>query len=190
MSYMKKLVWSGLGFAFLITALTLELYPLINNFWAKTHIHSTTSSLAWSQHSFKILLNNSGQASDKLYGNTICNGFKCALANIAAFSSILGRAGALECWMVIILGTIGFELNRIIILSLSNDPFGTYFIFTFGGFMGLALGVILNIFREKLDNGCSTSKNSFNTSYFFSSMMAVLGSLIIFVLFPFLAYEV
>ena len=190
MSYLKKLVWSGLGFAFLITALTLELYPLINNFWAKTHIHSTTSSLTWSQHSFNILLINNGQSSDQLYGNTISNGFKCSLANVATFSSILGRAGPLECWIVIILGTIGFELNRIIILNLSNDPFGTYFIFTFGGFMGLALGVILKMFREKLDNGCSTSKNSFNTSNFTSSLMALFGSLIIFILFPLLAFEV
>ena len=30
--------------------------------------------------------------------------------------------------------------------------------------MGLALGLILRICREKLDNGCSTSKNSLNKS--------------------------
>jgi len=56
--------------------------------------------------------------------------------------------------------------------------------------MGLALGAILKIFREKLDNGCSTSKNSLNNSYFFSSSLSLLGSLIIFALFPFLSYTV
>jgi hypothetical protein len=82
-----------------------------------------------------------------LYGNCISNALKCALAIVAAFSSILGRAGPLECYVVTVIGTIGFELNRQLILNLSNDNFGTYFIFTYGGFMGLALGLILRLFR-------------------------------------------
>lgn len=56
--------------------------------------------------------------------------------------------------------------------------------------MGLALGIFLKIFREKLDYGSSTSKNSYYRSYFFSSSLSLFGSLIILALFPFLSFDV
>jgi hypothetical protein len=37
-SYNKRLLWSGLGYTFFITAFVLQLYPLINTFWTKTQI--------------------------------------------------------------------------------------------------------------------------------------------------------
>lgn len=37
-SYNKKLIWSGLGYTFFITAFVLQFYPLINAFWTKTQI--------------------------------------------------------------------------------------------------------------------------------------------------------
>lgn len=37
-SYNKRLLWSGLGYTFFITAFVLQLYPLINAFWTKTQI--------------------------------------------------------------------------------------------------------------------------------------------------------
>jgi len=43
-SYNKKLIWSGLGFTFFITAFVLELYPLINTFWLKTQILSNSTT--------------------------------------------------------------------------------------------------------------------------------------------------
>ncbi len=69
---------------------------------------------------------------------------KCALSVVIAFSSILGRAGQLECLFVSIIGVIGFELNRQIILErIGSDSFGTFYIFAFGGCMGLVLGLFL-----------------------------------------------
>lgn len=69
---------------------------------------------------------------------------KCALAVVIAFSSILGRAGQLECLFVSITGVIGFELNRQVLQErVGSDAFGTFYIFTFGGFMGLILGLFL-----------------------------------------------
>lgn len=60
-----------------------------------------------------------------------------------AFSAVLGRVGHLECLIVAVFGTVGFELNRQIIQQNQGiDTFGTFYIFTFGGFMGLALGVL------------------------------------------------
>jgi len=48
-------------------------------------------------------------------------------------------------------GTVGFELNRQIIQQNQGiDTFGTFYIFTFGGFMGLALG-LLELIREQKD---------------------------------------
>ncbi len=41
-SYNKKLIWSGLGYTFFITAFVLQLYPLINAFWLKTQIMGET----------------------------------------------------------------------------------------------------------------------------------------------------
>ena len=34
----KNLIWNGLGFAFMISALSIELYPLVNALWAKANI--------------------------------------------------------------------------------------------------------------------------------------------------------
>ena len=34
-SYLRRLVWSSIGFSLLITCLTIELYFLMNAFWEK-----------------------------------------------------------------------------------------------------------------------------------------------------------
>jgi hypothetical protein len=136
-------VWSGIGFTFLITALCIELYPLINAFWTKTRIQNNGLVNNFSDHTYFVVLANSHTPADQAYGNCITNAIKCALAIAVAFSSIVGRAGGLECLLVTSIGAIGFELNRQVILNLAVDSFGAYFIFTYGGFMGLALGLIL-----------------------------------------------
>ena len=41
MTYVNKLSWSGIGFAFLIVALTFQYYFLINAFWTKADIQQT-----------------------------------------------------------------------------------------------------------------------------------------------------
>lgn len=47
-----------------------------------------------------------------------------------------------------VVGIIGYELNRSIIIDNGQDSFGTFSIFTFGGFLGLVFGVIM-ILRER-----------------------------------------
>jgi hypothetical protein len=95
LSYLKRLLWSGLGFTFFITALAVEVYPLINNFWTRVRIHSTPTHTDFNTDGYQLFLVNSQLHADQLYGNCITNGFKCALAIVTAFSSILGRAGPL-----------------------------------------------------------------------------------------------
>jgi hypothetical protein len=81
-------------------------------------------------------------------GNTITGSIRCALALIVAFSSVIGRAGSLECLFLIVFGTVGFELNREIVMAIGQDFFGSSSVFTFGSFMGLAVAVFLTI-RER-----------------------------------------
>lgn len=47
--YTRRLVWSGIGFTFFITALCIELYPLVNAFWTKTglQINNTQTSFSF-----------------------------------------------------------------------------------------------------------------------------------------------
>ena len=56
--------------------------------------------------------------------------------------------------------------------------------------MGLALGGMLRLLKEKVTKGSSTAKNIFHQSSLFNSALAMLGSILIFALFPVLAYDV
>jgi hypothetical protein len=95
----------------------------------------------------------------------------------------------LECLLVTGIGAVGFELNRQVILNLAIDSFGTYFIFTYGGFMGLAMGFILRLKENKVE-GHTTEKHELNTSSVFATTYSLFGTLIIFALFPVLAYDI
>jgi len=85
---------------------------------------------------------------------------------------------------------VGFELNRQIIQEMQGaDVFGSFYIFTYGGFLGLVLGLWMKL-RETKDN-CEVNNHSlrlYNGSTH-SVPIATLGALIIFACFPFLAFE-
>ncbi len=194
--YTRRLAWSGIGFTFFIIAFCIEVYPLINDFWTKTGIQSNNSPLDFSEANkyYNIFLSDRETATEgkaTYYGNSITNSIKCALSVAVAFSAILGRAGHLECLLVSAFGTIGFELNRQIVQqNQGTDTFGSFYIFTFGGFMGLGIG-LLSFIREKgetyrLDR--KSMKRYVGSEY--SVLFAIFGALIIFALFPLLAYEI
>lgn len=122
---------------------------MVNDFWTKTGIQSNnkpSTDFNFDRKNFNLYLTNRETGSDgttAFYGNSITNALKCALSIAVAFSSVLGRAGHLECLIVTAFGIIGFELNRQIIQQNQGiDTFGTFFIFTFGGFMGFGLGLL------------------------------------------------
>ena len=94
-SYLKRLNWSGIGFALLITAICIEFYPLANAFWTKARIQSNPIVSDFSNKDIAIYASNYDIITGANYSNTITTCFKCALAMLAAFSSILGRAGPL-----------------------------------------------------------------------------------------------
>lgn len=147
-SYLKKLTWTGLGFTFLITALSIEFYPLFNAFWTRVNIpgytFQGTPNFTTSTINFNLHLTNA-ESRNYTFGNTITMAIKCGLACSIGFSSILGRSGFLEATLVALIGGAGFELNRTIIMLYGADLTGTYFIFTYGGFMSLALAVLMKI---------------------------------------------
>lgn len=105
---------------------------------------------------YTLKISNSNLFVDEAWGNCITNAIKCGLSIAVAFSSVVGRAGPLECYIVSGLGIVGFELNRQIIQKLAPDSFGSFYIFTFGGFMGLAMGFLLRLREKKHEAGLST----------------------------------
>lgn len=78
-------------------------------------------------------------------------------------------------------GTFGFELNRKLILLLGLDYGGSFSVFTFGGFVGLFLGIMLNC-KYKGEN--ETGRNRHYTGNSFSVSLSLMGNLIVWALFP------
>jgi hypothetical protein len=60
-----------------------------------------------------------------------------------AFAAIGGRAGYLEALLIVIIGTIGYEINRQTISIFSVDTGGSMGIFLFGGIMGSVIAFLL-----------------------------------------------
>lgn len=98
-SYNKRLLWSGVGFTFFITAFVLQFYPLINAFWTKTTLIGdsvlgvTTPRFDDDNKTYSIFL--SRETDPGFYENHIESAFRCAIAISIAFSCIVGRAGQL-----------------------------------------------------------------------------------------------
>lgn len=45
-SYLKNMLWSGLGFNFLITVMVFQYYFLINGFWSKANVQTSDSDFS------------------------------------------------------------------------------------------------------------------------------------------------
>lgn len=55
-SYATHLVWSSLGFNLLLTALSIQLYPLINALWSKARIFVSASPDSFNNPDYQLLL--------------------------------------------------------------------------------------------------------------------------------------
>lgn len=148
-AYIRKLVWSALGFNLLIVCLSIEWFFLIYLFWFKCNIRGygidfgsgTWWNNIWlTNQQFKTYDDN---LTVSAIGACLTEALKCALANCIGFSAILGRAGPLEAFFIAAFGTVGYELNRNLVDRLHWDYGGTYTVFTYGGFMSLAVGLLL-----------------------------------------------
>lgn len=65
------------------------------------------------------------------------------------FAAIGGRAGPLEGFIIVVLGTIAYELNRQILTLFSVDHGGSMTVFLFGGVAGSIISIIMTITTQK-----------------------------------------
>jgi hypothetical protein len=129
----------------MLTSLALQLYPLFNALWGKLGLHQTADS--FSNRGFTVWV--AVMDSSSYQNNTVTAAIKCAISLIVAFASIIGRVGPLECLFLAVFGTAGYEVNRSLVGGLGQDLFGSFTIFSFGGFVGLACGILLRVGERK-----------------------------------------
>jgi len=92
----------------------------------------------------------------------------------------------LAAFIIALIGTIGFELNRAIVNYVYFDYGGTYTIFVYGGFMSLIIGLLLRC-REK--DVSTTEKNIKYIGHLLSGSIAFFGASLLFAVFPILAAD-
>jgi hypothetical protein len=93
-SISKNGAWAGLGFTFLITVVTFQLFFLVSALWSQINVHGQSTTYSWGDH-IPVFLTNTNTLNISTYDNTAVHAFKCALANVIAFAAIAGRAGPL-----------------------------------------------------------------------------------------------
>lgn len=145
---MKRLVWSGIGFTLVIVAFTLEYYFLVNAAfgWAVIEEGSSRTNGAGSFDSVNgedVYIFTLTTSSGGILGANYLEAFKAAIANIVAFSAVIGRAGLLEAWFIVFVGTVGYELNRVLITMWAVDGPGTAHVFIYGAFLGMVSSILL-----------------------------------------------
>lgn len=82
---------------------------MMNAFWTKAVINYTVTPQTHfkdENKEYNFFLTNLNEMPG--YMATLTGGFRCALANLVAFSAIMGRAGPLQALFVVIVGTIGY----------------------------------------------------------------------------------
>jgi hypothetical protein len=103
-----------------------------------------------------------------------------------AFACFSGRAGPLSALILVIIGTIFYELNRQIISKLAVDYGGSMSIFCFGGFMGSAASLILYFSGQRY----IINKHKEYTSSKMNATIAMIGAAFCWVFFPFLSIDI
>lgn len=103
---------------------------------------------------------------------------------VVAFSAVLGRAGLLEISIMIPIGTIVYELNSQLMSRYAYDPGSSMRVFVFGGFFGFILSWAM---RNNL-NTIHPTYIKYSSSKF-NSILALIGSIFCFILFPLLSQQ-
>lgn len=176
------MLWSGLGFTFMITAGVIQWYVLVNAFWSKANVQVANTD--WSKTYIATYLSDeNGDTSNggvDTLGNTIVGALKCALSVNIIFQSIGGRAGPLEAFFITIIGTILYELNRQILSLFSVFLGGSTTIFEFGGFAGATIAFLL----YKTKQSTMLQNHPHYTSQKFNATLSLMGAAFIWVFFP------
>lgn len=192
-SYITNSSFSGMGLTLLIFGLTLEHFFLIKAFWEKAGVSDPNNGKSFTTSSItsKISFVNYGQ--DRFNGaigsgydhdaflyshHSFVDAIACALANIVAFGSLVGRIKIFESFMLSLFGTFIYEVNSQLFWRyyISDTGFGMR-IFIFGSFMGLISSIILG--KKE-----TTIGHRRYMSIYASRGFALLGLLVTFCTFP------
>lgn len=125
-AYITNASFSGMGLTLLIFGLTLEHYFLIKAFWEKAGVSDPYSSKNFrttpivSKITFVNAFNDryetlSGTAYQHpayfYFSYSFVDAIACAICNIVAFSSVVGRIKILEVFFLTLIGTFIYEVN-------------------------------------------------------------------------------
>lgn len=182
-----------MGLTLLIFGLTIEHYFLIKAFWEKAGTSDPNNSKSFFESAIvsKISFVNYGQDryntaagtgyehATQFYSHySFVDAIACAIANIVAFGSLVGRIKVIESFVLSLIGAFLYEVNAQLFwrFYISDTGFGMR-IFIFGGFMGLISSVILG--KKE-----TTVGHRRYMSVYASRAFGILGLLIIFCTFP------
>ena len=140
----------------LIFVLSVEHYFLIKAFWEKAGTNDPNSSKTWRENDYqveKISLVNVGQDRFITFAYShysFVDAIACALANVVAFSSLVGRVQLAEVFYLSILGTFFYEVNNQLIwrFIITDIGYGMR-IFLFGGMMGFISSLLIGFKNKK-----------------------------------------
>lgn len=168
-SYMKKYGFSGLGHTFMLTALTIQWAILVHGFFqeAGESRHSDDPNKGWEK--IKIGFDDLIWG---LYGATVV---------IVALSSVLGRTTPLQQIFVATYVIPWWGLNYFInhwLLNVRYDIGGSMLIFTFASFFGMGFSIC---YSRPTDRQKDYSDNE---SKYDSDLFALLGTVVLWVLWP------
>lgn len=126
----KNHSWSALAYTFLINAIVVELYLLLQPFWHKVF------QGGWEEDFIVIKELNFTGASYSVASILI------------AFGAMIGRVGPLELLFVSMFGVIGYTLNESLVYEVLQvyDNGGSTAIHTYGAYFGLTITLILSKF--------------------------------------------
>ena len=158
-AYITNSSFGGMGLTLLIFGLTIEHYFLIKAFWEKAGTSDPLNSKSFFESAMvpKISFVNYGQDRYDMAKGTgyehetqffthysFVDAIACAIANIVAFGSLVGRIKVIESFVLSLIGAFLYEVNAQLFwrFYISDTGFGMR-IFIFGGFMGLISSVIL-----------------------------------------------
>ena len=144
------------------------------------------SNTNWADTHIDVYLSNEYTTTVDSLGNTLVGGFKCALALNIIFAAVGGRAGPLEGVLIVIIGTIFYELNRQILTLFSVDHGGSMTIFEFGGVAGSIVSILLTLTTQKNIIGF----NSYYTSKKHVATITMIGTTFIWLFLPVLNTDI
>ena len=171
-----------------MTAFTFQLFFIVDALFSRMNLQG-----GWDNANdvrIPIYLNEqdgeTGTGGTHTYGLTAVNGLKCSLAVVIAFMSIGGRSGPVEAILCSIIGTICFEVNRQTQTLYAQVTGCSNYVFTFGGFMGGMLSILL----VKCKQADIIRDHRAYKSGKINITMSLFGSGLIFVFFPLLSMDV